>query len=194
MADSQLKLPGDFKPGKAGMQRHDLMIGWRSALVADRVIPGTGISESQTPQGRVFNATAQAVPPAGAFFAQRKVSGDTYLQGGTVTGGGGTETIAEIKVVDADTGPVAAAGHHLYISANGGGLVVDGVLLPGFDLTTATTATAAAVPGNSLPTASDAAGQCRISLGEFTESGFTPNLPGNLAISFCPGNFTITRA
>jgi hypothetical protein len=53
-ADSELKLPGNFQPGKAGLQRHDLMDAWRKALVADRAIPGPGISESQTAQGRIM--------------------------------------------------------------------------------------------------------------------------------------------
>jgi hypothetical protein len=121
--------------------------------------------------------------------------GHTYLQGGTVTGGDGTDTIADIKVIDSGSGPVSAVGNHLYVEATGNGVVEDGVLLPGWDLTSASTGTAASVPSDTLPTASSSSGKkCYVDLGVFTSDDFLPAAAGSIRISFCPGSYTVSRS
>ena len=56
MADSELKLPGNFEAGRVYMVKGETLIAWRDALLADRVVAGDGIQESGTPQGRIFKA------------------------------------------------------------------------------------------------------------------------------------------
>lgn len=58
MADSKLKLPGNFEAGKTYLVKGETLIAWRDALLADRVIAGEGLQESGTPQGRVLKANA----------------------------------------------------------------------------------------------------------------------------------------
>jgi hypothetical protein len=133
----------------------------------------------------------------GAFYTLAVGSGGhTYLQGGTVKGAAAsTRTLAAIKVIDASSGPVATAGHHLWIEATVSGIVADGLLLGGVTVTNATTSTGASVPADTAPTAAAATGKkCYISLGAFTGSGFMPANVGNVQISFCPpSTYTVTR-
>lgn len=151
-------------------------------------------------RGRGTSAAAPAdavVVTSGAFYGQYvdTDSGDTYLQGGTVTGGTGTRTIDDIKVIDSGTGnPTHAAGQHMYIEATGSGVTSDGVLLPGWNLSSASVDYGATVPDNTLPTASSSSGKkCYVEIGVFTEDAFFPSLPGNISISFCPGSYTVSR-
>lgn len=121
-------------------------------------------------------------------------SGDTKLQGGTVTGGSGTETIADIVIKSSGSSTMAqTAGTHMYIHASGSGVVEDGVLLPGWNQSTATVSYGATVPSNDLPTASSASGDVYVDLGVFTEDNFLPAKAGPIDVAFCPGTFTITR-
>lgn len=155
----------------------------------------------EAPRGRTPGAEPPEEPTAaltsGAFYGQyvNSTTGDTYLQGGTVTGGDGTETIDDIKIIDSGTGdPTHAAGQHMYIEATGNGVVSDGVLLPGWNLTNATVGYGATVPDNTLPTASSSSGKkCYVDLGVFTAEAFFPAQVGNVQISFCPGNYSVSR-
>lgn len=141
--------------------------------------------------------TGATVIEAGAFYGQyvEPTSGDTFLQGGTVSGGTGNKTKDDIKIIDSGTGdPVHAAGQHMYIEATGNGVTADGVLLPGWNLSTATIGYGATVPDNTLPTASSAnSKKCYVDLGVFTADAFLPAQAGNVQISFCPGSYTVSR-
>jgi hypothetical protein len=133
----------------------------------------------------------------GAFYGLLDVSGDTYLQGGTVTAGDGTITVPSIKVVDGDTGPEGTADHHLYLECTGDGVVEDDVLVPGWNISAVVDppVSGATVPDNTLPTAVSSTGKkVYISLGVFTSTGFAPARVGNIQISFCPGNYTVSRS
>lgn len=150
---------------------------------------GRRTADGDTTEGDTNIATG------GAFYNKYvDGSGHTYLQGGTVTGGSGTVTIADIKVIDSGTGPVASAGHHLYINATGTGLAPDDVLIPGWTLTAATDDTAASVPANTLPEVGSLTGKkCYVDLGVFTADNFYPSATGNIAIYFCIGGYTVLR-
>ena len=132
---------------------------------------------------------------AGAFYGTYvDEDGDTYLQGGTVSGGDGTETIADIKIIDADTGVLHSAGDHMYVEATGDGIVADGYLVSAWNLSSATLGYNATVPSNTLPLAAGATGKkCYVSLGVFTADAFQPAASGNIGISYCPGSYTVTR-
>jgi hypothetical protein len=165
------RIGGEFKPSAAG----DTVGGYD--------VPQT-----------IFATPEAGTGASGAFFTLIVTDGDTYLQGGTVTAGSGTETAANIKVVDADTGPLHTAGHHMWIESTGNGITSDGVLLPGFDLTAATIGYGASVPANTVPTAASATGKkCYIDLGVFTDTSFSPSGAGNVEIHFCPGSYTVRR-
>lgn len=129
---------------------------------------------------------------AGAFFTMFEDEGDTYLQGGAVSGGSGNQPVADIKVVDADTGPIGAPGQSLILTAAGDGLVVDGILMPEFDVTGVTQSEG--TPGsNTLPTVDSPSGSCEVYLGMFNATGFRPAGPGNIVINFCYGGFSPSR-
>jgi hypothetical protein len=142
---------------------------------------------------------AQAPAPttevnSGAFYGLIDDEGTIYLQGGTVTAGDGSHTFPRIQVTNSSGVPLHTSGHHLYIKVTGDCVTADGVLLQGFNLTSATQHNASSVPPNTLPTATEATGKdCYIDLGEFTETTFNPSGIGNFEVSFCPGSFGISR-
>lgn len=55
MADSTLKLPGKFEKGKNYLVSGETMLAWKSALIADRLLPGLGLRENPTPTGRILS-------------------------------------------------------------------------------------------------------------------------------------------
>jgi len=133
---------------------------------------------------------------AGAFFTiyVDSDSGDTKLQGGTVTGGDGTETIADITVIaDGATAPTHGAGTHMFIHASGNGVKEDGVLLPGWNQSTAIVSYDTSVPPNDLPTVSSVSGDVYVDLGVFNEDEFLPAKAGPIDVTFCLAAFTVSR-
>lgn len=194
---SKLELPGNFEKGKNYLMSGATLMAWKAALLADRIVPGQGQTESGTPQGRVIHGTAVAAGEVafGAFYGLVVIDGDTYLQGGTVSGGTGNETVANIKIIDSVTGIMQTAGNHMYIDATGSGVEADGVLLPGWNLSSATISYASSLPANTLPTAASPSGKhCRIDLGVFTETTFLPAGSGNVQITSCPGSYSVNRS
>lgn len=161
---------------------------------------GTGPVVTRPPhvvaESNLFVPTSSITPETGAFYGLFEVSGDTFLQGGTVTAGGGTETVAAYEVLSSGT-PVGSDGEHLVIRATVDGVVEDAVLLPGCTLTAVSAPTEITpVPDNTLPTAADSVGKyCYISLGVFTATAFLPARIGNIQIGFCPGNgYSVSRS
>lgn len=144
-------------------------------------------------------ATGPSSVAAGAFFTLyvEPVSGDTYLQGGTVTAGnGGSKTIADYKVIDhADAPPLADTGNVLYLRAAITATVEDGVMLPGAELTSANTQlmVGASVPDNHAFTVADPDGYIYTEIGRWTDTAFYPSFPGNIVATGCIGNFVLTR-
>lgn len=154
----------------------------------------------EAPRGRIPTQSQQdtetPLVAAGSFFTiyVDSDSGDTKLQGGTVTGGSGTETIADIVIKSSGSSTMAqTAGTHMYIHASGSGVVEDDVLLPGWNQSTATVSYGTTVPSNDLPTATSDSGDVYVDLGVFTEDNFLPAKAGSINVAFCPGTFTITR-
>lgn len=134
----------------------------------------------------------------GAFWGLYVDGGDTYLQGGTVSGGSGTKTIEDIKVLDGRTGSGSLEGKILWVAVTVNGVANDGVLLPGANVVSATcsaTSTAGTeVPNNTLPTATSPNGKnVFVEVGRWNAEGFVPSQPGNIQITFCPGSFVILR-
>ena len=138
---------------------------------------------------------ASAPPPVGAFYGMITEDGVKYLQGGTVSAGSGSDTAANIALTNAEGEPLHSAGTHMYVNVLGNGIRSDGVLLPGFDLTSASVGYNSSVPSNTLPLAAGATGKrCYIDLGVFTDTGFLPSGSGNIQISYCPGSYTFFRS
>jgi hypothetical protein len=143
------------------------------------------------------NAVLGTAPEMGAFYGFYTVpdgagAGDIYLQGGTI--GGEAVATLDLKLYDASSDAwEGTMDEHLYVTAAGDGVVEDLVLLPGFVVSAITGPLIGTPPADSLPTALDASGACRISLGVFTGSGFMPAAIGNRSITFCPGGaFIVT--
>jgi hypothetical protein len=149
-----------------------------------------------------FKAPGSAASGAvGAFFSlYTDEDRDTYLQGGSVTGGnGGTETIANIKVKDADTGVGSLAGKRLYLKADCEATVDSGIMLPGCLLKGATcsladTTTAGDIPPNHTFTTTAKTGSIYVEIGRWTADSFLPAAVGNVLASGCIGNFHLSRA
>jgi hypothetical protein len=142
-------------------------------------------------------ATAQK-KTAGAFWTQyRDELGDTYLQGGSVTGGnGGSHTFADFKVLDADTGAGSNAGKILFVEVACEATVADGIMQPGCKVITGSDwDSATTLPANDSFTVALATGSLHREIGRWAGSVFLPSgPPGNLLAAGCIGNFSITPA
>ena len=194
-----MKLPEKVKPGEAipAKLMNDLI-----DAVASRTLktgPGYRVRNGRDGQWLVIEKSAGGGASvsgvsAGAFYTMISEGGDVYLQGGTVTGGSGTETAANIQVIDDGT-PTQIAGTHMYVIATGDGVKSSDVLLPGWNLSTASIGYATSIPDNTLPTATSETGKlCHIDLGVFTATGFEPSGLGNIAIGFCLGSYSVARS
>jgi predicted RNA-binding protein len=195
MADSKLTLPGNFTAGKKYLIDGATLKAWQDALRADRIIAGAGLTETGSPLGRVLKAgvVAPVVQP-GSFYGTLTENGHTYLQGGTVQGGEGTETIDKIKIRDAVNGLMGGVDDILYIRVTGNGVKDEDVLLGGYEVTGATTHIAANMPDDTLPTVTNTTGRLKhLNLGVFTADGFYPNTAGDFSISYCPGAYSTYR-
>lgn len=146
-------------------------------------------------------AATVATPSSGAFFSMYLVTagpsiGDTFLQGGGVSGGnGGSVSIADIKVIDSVAGPVfgagtVSAGTVLYLKASCEATVSDGIMLPGCKLLSAVTTTTGGT--NHTFTTTSATGFLYLELGRWTDDSFLPAEAGNKMASGCIGNFNLT--
>jgi hypothetical protein len=113
------------------------------------------------------------------------------LLGGTVTGGEGTETIADITI--GTIGEEPADGTFYWLSIDVTANEEDGVLLPGCEVTYATTGSGTTVPSNTIPEVGALSGQLYISLGEWMAGKFTPAGCGNLQVFHCPGTLSYSR-
>lgn len=137
---------------------------------------------------------------AGAFWTQYVDElGDTYLQGGSVTGGnGGSHSFEDYKVSDADTGLEKVAGTILYVEVACEATVSDGIMLPGCAV--AATGSdwgthATDLPANDAFTAAYPTGSIYREIGRWSETAFLPSgSPGNLLADGCIGNFQISVA
>jgi len=131
-----------------------------------------------------------------AFYSQYadSATGNRYLQGGYVLAGDATIWVDDILLYDGTTAEWEGIdGDLLWIALTGDGVVVDSVVLPGFNGTAATTAIGTAAPANTIPAYDDAAGLLHIVLGQFSATGFIPVAPGNINVGFCPGTFSTIR-
>lgn len=133
---------------------------------------------------------------AGAFWTRyTDEAGDTMLQGGTVTGGnGGSATVADYKVLDADTGVGSLEDDILYLQVACTATIEDGLMMPGCEITTATLETGASVPDNHTFTVAAPSGNLYLEVGRWNATTFLPaGPPGNVLASGCIGNFLLTK-
>lgn len=196
MADSKLKLPGTFAPGKSYLLTGETLLAWRVALLADRVLPGPGISETQGPDGRTFTAAGgggggSGQPPA--FFRLFSTTTKRMLQGGQVTGSEGNKVVPDIDL--GTIGEEPADGTHFYLKITGSGVIIETILYGGFNVTAAVAESGTSLPDNTQPTATTSAGRtCYLLLGTWTNDVFSPSAGGNVGITFCPGGgYSISR-
>jgi hypothetical protein len=152
---------------------------------------------------RQFEVLAITGPPknvvgeVGAFWGMYVEKGDTYLQGGTVFGGNGNKTVEDIKVLDRKTVAATLVGKKLWVEIGFNGVVADGVLLPGGDVTSAKCSAQSTagkdLPPNTLPTAkSPNAKKVFYEVGRWTKDGFFPSRTGHISVGFCPGGYNIS--
>lgn len=169
------------------------------ALVTNpHIIVGDDSSETIFPTtvGTSKESSSTVAAATGSFRNQYvDDDGHTYLQGGSVTGGnGGSATIADLKVVDGTTGITGTEGNILYAEVTCNATVEDGIMLPGCEVTAATTNEAATLPDNEQFTAAAYTGKkLYIELGRWNADEFLPAAAGNLHAAGCIGNFSITR-
>jgi hypothetical protein len=151
---------------------------------------GGALVESAVANGEASSFDAGA----GAFYykydATPVATTYHYLQGGTVTGGTGTETLADLQL--AEDGSEPADGWVSYLTVTGDGVVEDEVMLPGFNITavSVTVTNAAALPDDEALSPDDYEGKkCYISLGTWTGGVFYPSDAGNIYVTHCLGGF-----
>jgi hypothetical protein len=132
----------------------------------------------------------------GAFFTLYQDSGgDTYLQCGTVTGGnGGSESIADEKVLDATTGVGTNSGKILCLTVTCTATIDSGIMLPGCEVTAAVIGPVTSVPANHTFTVAAASGDLHLEIGRWNDTEFLPaGPPGNVHAAGCIGNFALSR-
>lgn len=192
MADnSQLDLPGKFKPGMRYWMKGETLIKWQENIKKDRVIAGPGIEENQTPQGRIWTAGG-GVPASGPFCTVFKAGADWKLRGGVVSGGSTNETISDITI--GTVGAVPADGTFYWLECEFTALSEEGILLPGGDLGTVTEGNGSSLPDNVIPTGPSPSGSIVIPLGQWLGGGFAPSGCGDISITHCPGTLAYSRS
>jgi hypothetical protein len=137
--------------------------------------------------------TAVSVVTSGAFCGTYTTeSGDIYLQGGTISdggGGGAPESLDDFKVADAG-GVGAFAGDILYLKAGITAKSADGLMIPGVKLNsvvfTRTTPTAHEFKSGALT------GDVFIEVGRWSNEAFLPSGTCGLSrVGGCPGSYGI---
>lgn len=128
----------------------------------------------------------------GPFCKVFQEDGLWKLLGGTVTGGTGNQTAADIPVGTIGS-EALQDGQHYWVKADVTAVTEDGVLLPGANLTSATVGNGTSLPANDIPTAASETGHIYISLGSWSGDIFNPSGCGNIQISHCPGNLSYAR-
>ena len=144
---------------------------------------------------RKFNEGGGSVAASGAFYTLITIedgpnAGDIHLQGGTVNGEDVTTTSLKLYDLSSDTWE-GGDDDQLYLTVSGTGVVADGVLLPGFTVSTITPSIGSP-PGDTPPTKDDTAGTAILSLGTFFNGGFFPAVAGNRNVAVCIGSFVKT--
>lgn len=194
MAASKLVLPGNFQAGKTYLLNGETLLAWRKALIADRVVPGPGMKEQGTPQGRVLTSTAQGggeivqgQPPA--FYRTYIKDGYHWIQGGQVSGY--SSVVADIQLAVAGSEP--DDGSVCWLEVTGSGVVADGILYGGFT-PTAVGATTAAAPQATVPTVESPTGRkFYLLLGTWMSGVFSSAAGGNLYVGFCGHSYSPSR-
>lgn len=197
--DSKLTLPGDFQAGKTYLIKGETLLAWQKALVADRVVPGPGQTETQTPQGRTISGgkgAGEAGPalPALAAFWRVYTSGTKWmLQGGQVSGGAGNESVSDIDLGTVGSEP--ADGRMFWVQVTGNGDLRGGILYGGFTVTSAVAGSGTSLPTGSVPTVTTAAARkFYLMLGTWSGGAFQPSTSGHLMLGYCPGGgYSVSR-
>ena len=153
--------------------------------------PATPKSEGMVNETLFFALAGAGTGATGPFCNVYQTETQWKLLGGTVTGGGGTETIDAITIGNIETPP--ADGTFYWLVCNMTANEEDGVLLPGGDLTYVTTGSGNSVPDNDMPEIGSLSGQLNISLGEWMGDVFIPAGCGNIQIFHCPGTLSYSR-
>lgn len=187
---------GFSRDNKVGFSR-DTYVGFRrdgKPKPNEPAVFGPSVREPQKTLeiNRVPDALAVATT-GGAFYGQYvDDAGDTYLQGGTITGGnGGEEVVDDYKVLDDTTGVGTLEGDKLYLSCNVTATVEDSIMLPGLTLNSATLTRT--LPSEHEFTVAAPTGVVFIEVGRWTASSFLPATSGGLSlVSGCIGTYQIT--
>lgn len=128
---------------------------------------------------------------SGPFCRQYIVAGPPrkrFLLGGSVSGGSGNETVADIEL--AEIGDEPEDGTHVYLTVSFTAYAEDDVLLPGGDVTAVSQGSGTTLPDNVVPTSTSLEGTLIISLGQWAAGVFTPSACGNITVGHCLGALT----
>lgn len=160
---------------------------------------------TQFTERRQITAPASVGITTGAFYglyvdaSSDSDAGDTFLQGGLVSGGnGGSATIPDYEVLSAGALPGGVSeGDVLYLRVACTATIEDGVMLPGV-LVDGNAAHTKLLTGSSVPdphvfTVDAEQGYLYTEIGRWTATEFLPAAPGNVLASGCIGNFNLSR-
>lgn len=138
-------------------------------------------------------APVEDVTPDGAFFGVYKEDGGWRLQGGQVTAGNKSEALAYVFLVKVGSEP--DDGHMHWLTIAGDGVVTNGRLQAGFNMTKVTPGHGTTLPAITLPTKASPKGRTyHVLLGSWQGKRFVPSQSGNVGLTFCPGNgYSISR-
>ena len=103
MADSKLKLPGDFQAGKVYVLEGKTLIAWREALISDRALPGTGLREHAIPgHGRFLEVVPVPSPTLCPFHGYLYDRGVMRIDCGRLIKTAATGELVSITGMSAD--------------------------------------------------------------------------------------------
>lgn len=205
MADSKLKLTGDFQAGKNYLLKGETLLAWQKALLADRAIPGPGLTESQGPDGRTFTAIAGIGGNNGPcpFGEMIDIPDDGKAINGGIVFCGDKNFFVPYYTIDLGTDGDFILYLELACEANRDD--DEEIFLPGIKTSSETTpstfwtlSTDASYSDNILPDVSDGIGNMIVPIGSLTVAEgvatFGPTGCGNVFIGQCGGTLTHSRA
>lgn len=186
----------DFEAKRTYLIKGDLLNRLIRLILKNKPLKGNNTDTEETANGILIHASpGEAVSSATGSFLRVYTdadTGNTMLQGGTVSGGTGVITVADyVLLASGATAPEDATYVTLTISLTGN--VEDDVLIPGCTVTAAVIGNFAA-DDNVVPTLAAPAGTLYVSLGEWGGGEFhSCGVAGNIYVQAFLGSLNPLR-
>lgn len=176
-----------------------ILNGILRAIRKRTLMPGRGIKFEETVDGgtqvHATGALGSGLSLGGNFSTLYEQDGDTFLMGGNLGAGEGSESLDDYMVLDAAALPTGVvSGDRLWIELTLSAILDDDneAIIAGVELTAAAYGYGATPPANVFPGLSTS-GTLVLEIGRWNDTEFLPGAGGNFVIAACPGNYNVTR-